>query len=161
MMLIKKVWGFTLIEMVITLAILGLLTSLAVPTIQITFKRQKEHELKNALREIRKAIDAYKQATDANKIAISADDSGYPPNLMVLYKGAEDATDPSHKKKIYFLRRLPRDPFYPDGTALPDQTWGKRSYESNYDHPKEGKDVYDIYSYSQDSGLNGIPYKDW
>ena len=161
MMSISTARGFTLVELLITLAILGLLASLAVPTIQITFKRQKEHELKSALREIRHAIDAYKLAVDANKISHKADESGYPPDLTLLYKGVEDASDPSHKKKIYFLRRLPRDPFYPDSTAAPDQTWGKRSYESDYDHPKEGQDVYDIYSYAPGEGLNGIPYKDW
>lgn len=158
---INRVSGFTLIELVITLAILGLLASLAVPTMQITYKRQKEHELKSALREIRRAIDAYKAAADANKIDRDADETGYPPNLAILYQGVADVTDASHQKKIFFLRRLPRDPFYPDTSAPPDQTWGKRSYESDYNHPREGKDVYDIYSYAPGEGLNGIPYRDW
>lgn len=152
--------GFTLIEMLITLAILGLLAGLAVPTLELTVKRQKEHELRSALQEIRLAIDAYKKAADTGKIAHKADASGYPPNLNVLFQGVQDATIPQ-KKLMFFLRRLPRDPFYPDATAAAADSWGKRSYDSDYDKPHEGKDVYDIYSYSPDIALNGTPYREW
>lgn len=153
--------GFTLIELLVTLAILGLLAALAVPTLEMTSKRHKEQELRNALREIRTAIDAYKKATDEGKVERKADESGYPPSLDVLYQGVLDASDPEKKRKIYFLRRLPRDPFYPDGSAGATETWGKRSYESDYDRPQEGRDVYDIYSYTPGEGLNGVPYREW
>jgi general secretion pathway protein G len=153
--------GFTLIELLITLAILGLLASLAVPTLEMTVRRQKEQELRSALREIRQGIDAYKKAVDEGKLVRKADESGYPPNLDVLYQGVPDATDPEKQKKIYFLRRLPRDPFYPDGSVPATKTWGKRSYQSEYDKPLEGSDVYDIYSYAPGEGLNGVPYREW
>ena len=153
--------GFTLIELLVTLAILGLLAALAVPTLEMTAKRHKEQELRSALREIRSAIDAYKKAADEGKIERKADESGYPPSLDVLYQGVLDAGDPEKKRKIYFLRRLPRDPFYPDGSASAAETWGKRSYESDYDRPQKGKDVYDIYSYAPGEGLNGVPYREW
>ena len=152
--------GFTLIELLITLAILALLATLATPIMELTVKRQKEHELKTALREIRSAIDAYKKASDESKILRKADETGYPPNLSVLYQGVVDASDPQ-KRKVYFMRRLPRDPFYPDATAPPEDSWGKRSYESDFDKPTPGRDVYDIYSLSQDTALNQSLYREW
>lgn len=146
--------------MLVTLVILALLASLAVPTIEITIKRQKESQLRTALIEIRTAIDAYKKAVDEGKVAKKADESGYPPNLNVLYEGVQVAGTPE-KKKIFFIRRLPRDPFYPDTAAPPESTWGKRSYESDYDAPHEGKDVYDIYSLSPDTAIDGTAYRAW
>lgn len=145
----------------ITLAILGLLASLATPTITLISKRQKEQELKSRLMEIRRAIDAYKKAVDDGKIMIDADESGYPPTLSSLYKGVKDASDPDSRKIIFFMRRLPRDPFFPDTFINPEDTWGKRSYESSYESPKEGKDVYDVYSLSPNEAINGTKYKSW
>jgi general secretion pathway protein G len=156
----QKPSGFTLIEMLITLAILALLATLATPMMELTVKRQKEHELRTALREIRTAIDTYKKASDEGKITRKADESGYPPTIKALYEGVVDATD-LQNKKIYFLRRLPRDPFYPDTTVAADESWGKRSYESEFDKPREGRDVYDVYSLSPDTALNGTPYREW
>ncbi len=159
--LLSKHDGFTFIELIVSLVILGLLATLAVPTFELVSKRQKEQELRASLQDIRQAIDAYKKASDENKIEKKADDSGYPPNLQVLYQGVIDLSDPSQKKKIFFMRRLPRDPFYPETGIPPEGSWGKRSYESDFDKPREGKDVYDIFSLSPETALNGTLYKDW
>jgi len=152
--------GFTLIELVITVAIVGLLASAAVPLASMAMQREKETELRAALRDIRSAIDAYREAADQGRIMVSADSSHYPPDLKSLYAGVEDATKPE-KTLIYFMRRLPRDPFFPDGAAAADETWGLRSYESPPDNPQAGDDVYDVYSLSKSKGLNGVPYHDW
>ncbi len=152
--------GFTLIELVVTLAIIGLLAGMAVPTAELVVKRDREHDLRLALRDIRKAIDAYKQAYDEGRMIKNLGDSGYPASLNVLVEGVIDAKNPD-KAKMYFLRRVPRDPMVNDAAIPAEQTWGLRSYESDADDPQEGKDVFDIYSKSADTGLNGIPYKEW
>ena len=152
--------GFTLIELVITVAIIGLLASAAFPLASMAIQRGKESELRSALREIRSALDAYKAATEQGRIMMEADKSGYPADLKLLYEGVEDATNPD-KRMIYFMRRLPRDPFFPDGTAAAENTWGLRSYASGPEDPQPGEDVYDVYSLSTRKGLNGVPYHDW
>ena len=151
--------GFTLIELVITVAIVGILASAALPLAQVAVQRGKEQELRTALRHIREAIDAYKLASVEGRIETKADESGYPPKLEVLVSGVDDIKKPD-KPKIYFLRRLPRDPFAP-ATAAAQDTWAKRSYDSPPDNPREGKDVFDVYSKSAGVGLNGVAYKDW
>jgi general secretion pathway protein G len=153
--------GFTLIELVITLAIVGLLASAAMPLASMAMKREKETELRSALREIRSAIDAYKLAGEQGRVLIEADTTGYPPNLEVLVNGVEDARNAKSGVMIYFLRRLPRDPFYPDGNAPAAQTWGLRSYASPPDNPQAGDDVYDVYSLSPGKGMTGVPYREW
>lgn len=151
--------GFTLIELVITVAIVGVLALIAVPLLEVAAQRQKETELHTALRQIRGAIDAYHQAVQEKKIESPADASGYPPSLEILVDGVPDVTKPD-RRKIYFLRRLPRDPMNPDKELTPAQSWGQRSYESPADAPAPGKDVYDVYSLSEDVGLNGVPYRE-
>ena len=152
--------GFTLIELLIVLAILGLLAALTVPIAEVTIQRSREQDLRTALREIRTAIDAYKKAYDEGHIPKSVDVTGYPKDLAVLVEGVDDAKDPK-KKKMYFLRRIPRDPMHADADTEPADTWGKRSYESEPKEPREGKDVYDVYSRSTKLGLNGVPYNKW
>ena len=156
----RRARGFSLIELVVTVAILGLLASVAVPFVQIVEQRKKEAELREALHTIRFAIDRYKQAVSDKKILATADTSGYPPSLDVLAAGVPDASKPDDSR-IYFLRRLPRDPFFPDPSAQPADSWGKRSYESPPDSPAEGRDVFDVYSLSDKKGLNGVPYREW
>lgn len=144
----------------ITVAIVGLLASAAFPLASMAIQREKESELRAAVRDIRGAIDAYKDAGEQGRVIVEADKSGYPPDLKVLYEGVEDATG-AQKAKIYFLRRLPRDPFFPDGTATADETWGLRSYASPPEAPQPGDDVFDVYSLAKGKGLNGVPYHDW
>lgn len=152
--------GFTLLELLIAATIVAALAAVALPLAELTVKRNKETALLAALRDIRNTIDAYKQAGDEGRIIKNVEDSGYPKKLDVLVEGIEDAKSPK-KTRIYFLRRLPRDPMHPDPKTPAAETWGLRSYNSPPDDPREGKDVYDVYSLSTGVGLNGIPYRQW
>ncbi len=152
--------GFTLIELVITVAIVALLATAVLPVNELVVQRTQEQGLRRSLRQIREAIDAYKQASDDGRIKKSVGDSGYPKSLDELVNGVEDQKNPN-KAKIYFLRRIPRDPFSTDPTLSAAATWGKRSYESPPDDPKEGDDVFDVFSLSAGKGINGQPYRDW
>ena len=100
--------GFTLIELLVTVAIVAILASIALPLAELSTQRSREAELRSALREIRTAIDAYKQAADQGRVKKSLEQTGYPPNLDLLVNGVEDEKDPK-KARIYFLRRLPRE----------------------------------------------------
>ena len=156
-----KSQGFTLIELIITVAIIGLLASVVLPLAEVSVQRTKEQDLRLALREIRGALDAYKKAVDDGKIIASFGMPGYPESLQVLVDGVKDVKNPTSNSMMYFLRRIPRDPMATDTAKSNEETWGKRSYESSADDPQEGKDVYDVYSLSTDTGLNGVPYKNW
>ncbi len=154
-----QVRGFTLIELVISLAILALIATMAMPMGEVIVQRNKEQDLKHALREIRTSIDAYKQAYDDGHMIKKVDETGYPPTLAVLEDGVVDAKNPD-EKKLYFIRRIPRDPFA--AADIPaKESWQLRSYDSSATDPHSGKDVFDVYSQAQGNGLNGIPYRDW
>jgi general secretion pathway protein G len=143
--------GLTLIELIVTVAILGLLASAAVPLARWNIKREKERELRSDLWEMRRAIDAYKDAADKGGIQTKVDSDNYPPDLDTLVKGVE-----IKGKKVRFLRRIPVDPM--TGKA----EWGLRSEQ---DDPNSdsfgGQNVYDVYSKSQGTALNGTKYAEW
>ena len=148
-----KMRGFTLIELVVTVAIVALLASVALPLAEVGYQRTKERDLRQALRDLRGGIDAYKRAFDEGRIPREIDKTGYPPTLQALVDGVTDATNPKGAK-IYFLRRIPADP-------ITGQEWGLRSYESSFEDPKAGKDVYDVFTQSDATGLNGVKYREW
>ena len=152
--------GFTFIELMITLAIMATLATVAVPMAQVALQRAKEQQLRSALIEIREAIDTYKRASDNGRIKLSLGASGYPKKLEELVEGVPDQRSPS-KQNIYFLRRLPRDPFQPREEGSAADSWSKRAYTSPPDNPSEGEDVFDVASRLTKAGLNGVPLNQW
>jgi general secretion pathway protein G len=151
--------GFSLIELLAAAAILGVLASVAVPVIETTMRRERERALRTALRDVREAIDAYKRAADDGRIEVKPGESGYPHTLTELVAGVEqkDKAQP----RLYFIRRIPRDPFATDSTVSAIDSWGLRSFQSPPEAPKAGDDVFDIHSRSDQKGLNGVPYQEW
>lgn len=144
----------------VVIAIVGVLATLAMPMVEVARTRADEAELRTALRQIRTGLDDYRKAFDDGRIEKKVGASGYPPSLDVLVNGVKDVKQPSDAK-IYFLRRIPRDPFHTDKSTPAEQTWGLRSYASPPDEPMPGADVFDVYSLSGRTGLNGIPYRNW
>jgi len=158
---VRRLQGFTLIEMLVTVAIVGLLSTVAFPLLELTERRSHEQELRVALRQIRSAIDSYKQAVDEGRVVETTKGSGYPPNLELLVNGVPDAKSPSQASILLFLRRVPVDPFNPPNPEAASSAWGLRSYASPRDNPQPGVDVFDVYSLAPGIGLNGVPYKEW
>lgn len=153
--------GFTLIEMIVVMAIVGVLATAVTPLLQLQSQRADEAQLRAALRELRGAIDAYRAAVVDGRILKPGTDSGYPPTLEVLVQGVPDARS-AKGGVLRFLRRIPRDPMSRLAPDVPaSETWLKRAYASPPDRPAEGVDVFDVMSRSTRVGLNGIPYDAW
>jgi len=143
--------GFTLIELIVATAILTILTGLAIPLVRVTIKRQREHDLRADLWEMRDAIDRYKDAADRGAFQIKVGSEGYPPDLQTLVDGVD-----VQGKKLKFLRRIPIDPM----TSKPE--WGMHSMQDDPTSDSwDGDNVFDVYTKSQDTALDGTKYKDW
>lgn len=153
--------GFTLIEMMVTLAILGTLAAAATPLVRHYHQRQQETALRESLRTLRTAIDGYLQASLDGRIEKKARESGYPPTLKHLTEGVTDTANPNGGL-IYFLRRIPRDPMCDCPGRSDEETWRLRaSTQPPGEFSGGGKDVFDVSSTSTAIGLNGVPYAQW
>jgi general secretion pathway protein G len=147
----RKERGLTLVELIVTVAILAILASAAVPIARFQVKRQKERILRDDLWTMRKAIDQYKDAADRHAFQTKVDSYNYPPDLQTLVDGVD-----VQGKKVKFLRRIPVDPM------TGNNDWGERSMQ---DDPTSdsfgGQNVFDVYSKSDGTALDGTKYKDW
>ncbi len=151
--------GLTLVELLITITILAVLAAAVLPMAEVTVKRTKELELRRSLRMLRTAIDAYKEDFDRavreKKIIPTLNETGYPKELEDLVEGSDWGGLYPYKRR--YLRRIPMDPFdeYEAG-------WGLRSYADDPDSPSwGGEDIYDVYSQSEGTALDGTPYRSW
>jgi general secretion pathway protein G len=147
----RRVAGFTLIELIVATAIMVILTMMALPLARVTIKREKERELRRDLWMMRDAIDRYKDAADRGGFQTKVDSFGYPPDLDTLVKGVD-----SNGKKMKFLRRIPMDPM------TGKDEWGMRSMQDESDSDSwGGQNVFDVFTKSDGTGLDGTKYKDW
>jgi general secretion pathway protein G len=151
--------GFTFVEMLIVVALVAILASAVMPLAKVTMQRQREIELRRCLRELRTAIDRYKDAVDQGQIPptkVRLGSEGYPPDLETLVVGVEAAGQGTTERKLKFLRRIPIDPM------TREAVWGLRSYADKPDSKTwGGQDVYDVYSKSEGTALDGTKYQDW
>jgi len=146
--------GITLLELIIAASILLILSSAALPVLRFTIVRQKEAELRHDLREMRDAVDRYKDYSDRGLIRVEAGSEGYPPDLETLVKGVNIGAGAT--QKIRFLRRIPMDPI----TGQAD--WGLRAIQDDPDSTSwGGKNVFDVHTKSQATALDGTKYSDW
>lgn len=158
--------GFTLIELVITVALVGLMSMMALPLYDVTTTRMRESELRQALRTIRQGLDAYKAAVDDGRLAGEPGASGYPPSLELLTEplellGKRDLSGSMATQRMVILRQLPRDPFNSEIDTPAAQTWRTRAYASRADDPQPGDDVFDVSSKSERTALDGTKYSSW
>jgi general secretion pathway protein G len=143
-----------MVELVVVCSVLVILAAVALPTAKYSIKRGKEMELRQALRQMRNAIDEFKRYSDAQLIAIELGTDGYPAELEILVEGVEVVGQID--KSVRFLRRIPVDPM--TGEA----EWGLRSFQDDFDSTSwGGENVFDVYSLSEGSGLDGVPYQEW
>jgi len=153
----KRAGGFTLVELIVTVALVSILVGLALPLARNTIQREKEKELRQALRDMRAAIDRYKTAADGGQIMADAMANGYPPDLETLANGVDLLT--AVGKKIYFLRAVPIDPM---SECRCNTDWDLRS---DQDDPTAGswggQDVFDVHTKSSGTAMDGTKYKDW
>ena len=146
-----KTAGFTLIELIVATAILAILTTMALPLARVSIKREKEHELRYDLWQMRDAIDRYKDAADRGAFQTKVGSEGYPPDLQTLVDGIDVGG-----KKVRFLRKIPVDPM----TGNTD--WGLRSMQDDPDSDSwGGQNVFDVYTKSQGTAMDGTKYKEW
>lgn len=155
--------GLTLIELLVTLAILSILAAAALPYAELTVRRDKELELRRSLREVRGGIDAFHDDWIAGRITHSEDIAsadGYPKKLQILVAGADTGHAGGSKRR--YLRRIPRDPFTDTATKDPAEQWVIRGYQDEADALTwNGRDVYDIHSMSTAQAIDGTTYRDW
>jgi len=156
----SKQRGFTLVELLVVVAILAVLASIGMPLAELAVQRGKEEDLRRALREIRSALDGYKRLSDDGRIQRTVGASGYPSTLRDLVDGVPDVKSPAGAK-LYFLRRLPRDPMEADPSINAEDTWALRSYDSPPGDPKPGRDVFDVHSKSKRTAIDGSFYLSW
>ena len=151
--------GFTFVELLVVTALVAILATAVMPLARVATQREHEIELRRALREIRTAIDHYKDAADGGQVpatSIRTGSEGYPPDLQTLVVGVDSVADANGSHKLKFLRRIPVDPM--TGSA----EWGQRAYEDKPDSKSwGGQDVYDVYSKSEGTALDGTKYADW
>jgi general secretion pathway protein G len=146
--------GFTLVELAVVCSMVAILTAMVIPVARYTLKRQKEVELRHALRTMRDAIDKYKQLSDSGQIPLEVGGEGYPPDLETLVEGVTLVGQATKKQK--FLRKIPIDPL----TGKPE--WGMRSYQDEPDSfAWGGQNVYDVFSLSPGRAIDKTYYKDW
>jgi general secretion pathway protein G len=150
--------GYTFVELIVVTTIILILAAAVQPLAKVTITRQKEAELRRVLREMRTAIDKYKDAADLQMLPpteIKVGSEGYPPSLETLVDGVSVANDATGRK-LKFLRRIPIDPM------TGSDEWGMRSYQDKPDSTRwGGQNVYDVYSLSEGTGLDGTKYRDW
>jgi general secretion pathway protein G len=152
--------GFTLVELLVVVAIIAVLASIGMPLAELAVQRSKEEDLRRALREIRSALDAYKRLSDDGRIERVVGASGYPATLRDLVDGVVDLKSPAGAK-LYFLRQLPRDPMEADQAIGAEATWALRSYASPPQDPQPGRDVFDVHSKSKRTAIDGTLYRLW
>jgi general secretion pathway protein G len=152
--------GHTLVELLVVMAVLGILSSIAMPLAEMSVRRERERELRRALWEIRDAIDAYQRAGESGAISAAVAGSHLPPTLEALTRSHADQRPGRRGVQLRFLRRVPRDPFA-DARLPAEQTWGLRSHNSEDERPEPGADVFDVHSRSAGVGINGVPLRRW